>query len=106
MLETAMFVVNLLVLVLAIWALIDCAFRPAAAFPAIERQTKMAWLAFLAIATVVIYFFGGISLIGMILIFGAFPAVPKASKRSRQTFAIASIAGCRNLRVSNSAFCG
>ena len=66
MLETAMFVVNLLVLVLAVWALIDCAFRPAAAFPAIERQTKMAWLAFLAIATVVIYFFGGISLIGMI----------------------------------------
>ena len=66
MLETVMFVVNLLILALVAWALIDCVFRPAAAFPAIERQTKIAWIAFLAIATVIVFFFGGISLIGML----------------------------------------
>ena len=50
-----MFVVNLLILALVVWALIDCVFRPAAAFPAIERQTKVAWLTFLGIATVVVF---------------------------------------------------
>jgi hypothetical protein len=65
MLATAMFLVSLLILALAVWALIDCALRPAAAFPAVERQTKPAWLIFLGLATVVILFFGGISLLGM-----------------------------------------
>ncbi len=65
MLETAMFLVTILTLALAAWALIDCALRPAAAFPAVDRQTKPAWLIFLAIAAVVIFIFGGISLLGM-----------------------------------------
>jgi hypothetical protein len=65
MLETAMFLVTVLTLALAGWAFIDCALRPAAAFPAVERQTKPAWLIFLGLAFVVIFFFGGISLLGM-----------------------------------------
>ena len=65
MLELAMFLVTLLTLALAGWAFIDCALRPAAAFPAVERQTKPAWLIFLGLAIVVIFFFGGISLLGM-----------------------------------------
>lgn len=65
MLEFAMFLVTVLTLSLAGWALIDCARRPAAAFPAVERQTKTAWLIFLSLAIFVIFFFGGISLLGM-----------------------------------------
>ncbi len=66
MLDSVMFVVNLLILAMVVWALIDCVFRPAAAFPAIERQTKVAWITFLAIATVIVFLFGAISLVGML----------------------------------------
>lgn len=61
-----MFVVNLLLLVLAVWALVDCILRPAAAFPAVERQTKVAWIAILAVALVVLFIFGAISLVGLL----------------------------------------
>ena len=66
MLDTAMLVVDWLIRALVVWALIDCIMRPAAAFPAIERQTKVAWKTFLALATVFVMFFGAISLIGML----------------------------------------
>ncbi|MGB3674390.1 MAG: DUF2516 family protein [Candidatus Nanopelagicales bacterium] len=66
MLDTAMLVVDWLIRALVVWALIDCIMRPAAAFPAIERQTKVAWITFLALATVFVMFFGAISLIGML----------------------------------------
>ncbi|NQU36318.1 MAG: DUF2516 family protein [Actinobacteria bacterium] len=65
MLDLAQFLVTLLTLALAGWAFIDCAMRPAAAFPAVGRQTKPAWLIFLALAVFVIFFFGAISLLGM-----------------------------------------
>lgn len=61
-----MFVVNLVLLVLAVWALVDCILRPAAAFPAVERQTKIAWIAILAVALLVLFIFGAISLVGLI----------------------------------------
>lgn len=32
------------------WAFVDCALRKAAAFPAVDKLTKPAWLAILAIA--------------------------------------------------------
>jgi hypothetical protein len=66
MLLTAMYVVNLLIIALVLWALVDCATRPAAAFPAVERQTKVAWLLFLAISLALVAYFGGISLLGML----------------------------------------
>ncbi len=65
MLEFAQIMINYLLLGLGAWALIDCALRPAAAFPAVDRQTKVAWLTFLAIGLVVMFIFGGISLLGM-----------------------------------------
>ena len=42
-------VVNLGLLALAGWALIDAAMRPAAAFPAAGKLTKPAWVAILAV---------------------------------------------------------
>jgi hypothetical protein len=35
---------------LRVWALIDCATRSAAAFPAVDKLTKPAWLAILVVA--------------------------------------------------------
>lgn len=66
MLSSVMFLVNLLILGIGVWALIDCIIRPSAAFPAVERQTKVAWIAFLAIGALLIFWFGGISLLGML----------------------------------------
>ncbi len=63
-LNTAMAVVGLGLLALTAWAFIDCALRPAPAFPAVDRQTKVAWLIFLGLAIVVQMFFGGFSLLG------------------------------------------
>ncbi len=65
MLESVMIVVRLLTLAIAVWAFIDCLVRPTAAFPAVDRQTKGAWLTFLGLAVVVEFFFGGISLLGL-----------------------------------------
>ncbi|MFA7266009.1 MAG: DUF2516 family protein [Candidatus Nanopelagicales bacterium] len=66
MLGTVMFVVNLLIIAMVVWALIDCIVRPAAAFPAVDRQTKVAWITFLGIGTAIVIFFGAISLLGML----------------------------------------
>lgn len=35
---------------LRLWAVIDCAFRKARAFPAVNKLTKLAWLAILIVA--------------------------------------------------------
>jgi hypothetical protein len=37
---------------LRLWAIVDCATRKAAAFPAVDKLTKPAWLAILVIAGV------------------------------------------------------
>lgn len=68
MLATAMFVVNILLMLLGAWALVDCIMRPAAAFPAVERQTKVAWIIFLVIALGILVYFGGISLLGLLAV--------------------------------------
>ena len=65
MLYTAMSVVAMIGLAIAAWAFIDCALRPARAFPAVDRQTKTAWLIFLGIAAIVQYFWGTLSLLGI-----------------------------------------
>ncbi|MEI6622543.1 MAG: DUF2516 family protein [Actinomycetes bacterium] len=41
-----------LILGYTLWAFIDCLLRPANAFPAVDRQTKVAWLIFIALAGV------------------------------------------------------
>jgi Protein of unknown function (DUF2516) len=35
---------------LRVWAVIDCATRKAAAFPAVDKLTKLAWLAILVVS--------------------------------------------------------
>jgi len=44
---------------LSVWALVDCAIRKARAFPAVNKLTKWAWLAILAVAGVLNFFYGG-----------------------------------------------
>ena len=43
---------------LYLWAFIDCIFRKARAFPAVNKLTKVAWLAILVAAGALGYFFG------------------------------------------------
>lgn len=49
-------VFNLVILALAVWALVDCARRPAQAFVAAGKRTKQVWLIVLGIATAVAFF--------------------------------------------------
>jgi hypothetical protein len=56
-----MALVSLGLFVLKLYALIDCATRPTAAFPLHNKLTKVAWLAILALAVV----FGGLGILGL-----------------------------------------
>lgn len=51
---------NLVVTALAVWALVDAALRPAAAFPAAGKLTKPAWLAILALGVALTFLAGGL----------------------------------------------
>lgn len=46
-------------IVLRVWAVVDCAIRKAAAFPAANKLTKPAWLAMLVISGVLGSLLGG-----------------------------------------------
>ncbi len=48
-----LFVLNLGILVLVVWALVDAVTRPPAAFVAAGKQTKQIWLAILGVSLVV-----------------------------------------------------
>ncbi|MCW2623044.1 MAG: uncharacterized protein JWL64_2646 [Frankiales bacterium] len=51
---------------LAVWALADALIRPTAFFPAAGKQTKPFWMAVLAVAAVGTWWFGALSLPGII----------------------------------------
>ncbi|WP_228389488.1 DUF2516 family protein [Cumulibacter manganitolerans] len=53
------------VLALCLWAFIDVLIRPAAAFPALDKLTKVAWIGILALAGVLLYFTGFLSFLGI-----------------------------------------
>ncbi len=57
---------NVFFIGMALFALVDVLRRPAQAFPAVERQTKIAWAAFTGIAAVVIFLFGAVNLLGIL----------------------------------------
>ena len=57
---------NILFLAVAVFALVDVLRRPAQAFPAVERQTKVAWGLFTGIAAGVILLFGAINFLGIV----------------------------------------
>ena len=56
-----MALVGLGLFVLKLWALVDCATRPTAAFPLHNKLTKVAWLVILALALL----FGGLGILGI-----------------------------------------
>jgi hypothetical protein len=56
-----MSLVSLGLFILKLYALIDCATRPTAAFPLHNKLTKVAWLVILALAVV----FGGLGILGL-----------------------------------------
>ncbi len=58
-------VISYLFAAASIVALIDCARRPAAAFPAINRVNKVLWIVLLAVAPVVLVWWGAMSLLGI-----------------------------------------
>jgi hypothetical protein len=57
---------NIVFLAVAAFALIDVLRRPAQAFPAVERQTKVAWALFTGIAAAIILLFGAVNFLGII----------------------------------------
>jgi Protein of unknown function (DUF2516) len=57
--------VRLVAVVVAAWALIDCATRKTAAFPAAGKLTKPAWLGITAGSLVVLWLFGPLHLFGI-----------------------------------------
>ncbi len=65
MVGTLLYGVQIIMIAIAFWAFIDCAIRPSQAFPAIDRQTKPAWLFFTGLAAIVQVIFGGIGLLGI-----------------------------------------
>ena len=62
---------NLGLLILVVWALIDAATRPAAAFVAAGKQTKQIWLAILGVSLLLCL----IGIAGVLGLFGAVVAV-------------------------------
>ena len=65
------YVVGLVILATELWALVDAGIRPAAAFPAADKLTKPKWVAILAGALALSFFFGGTSLFGLVGIVAA-----------------------------------
>lgn len=47
-------------------ALVHAAIQRSDAFPAVDRQSKVIWVAILAAATLFIWFFGAVSMLGLI----------------------------------------
>ena len=60
------YAVGLVVLATVLWALVDAAIRPAAAFPAADKLTKPKWVAILAAAFVLSLLFRGLSLFDIV----------------------------------------
>ncbi len=58
-------------LALKIWALVDACLRPAAAFPAAGKLTKLAWLAILVVALLL----SGLSVLSLFGLIGTVAAI-------------------------------
>ncbi len=66
MIELVTWVVNIFFLGMILFALVDAVRQPTAAFPAVERQSKVAWLIFLAISAALMVYPGAVSFLGII----------------------------------------
>ncbi|MFP5219871.1 MAG: DUF2516 family protein [Actinomycetes bacterium] len=63
--NTILLVLQLVALALAVWALADALFRPAAYYPAAGKLTKPVWSAILAVAVLVVFAFGFMGIFGI-----------------------------------------
>jgi hypothetical protein len=61
-----LWLINIGLLVLKIWAVVDCVTRPAAAFEAHNKLTKVAWLVILVLALLTNGVLGLFALVGTI----------------------------------------
>ncbi len=50
---------------LAVWAILDSAYRPVVAYTVAEKLTKPAWMLINVVAGVVLYFFGFMQILGL-----------------------------------------
>lgn len=66
MIEIVSWVLNILFLGMALFALVDVLRRPTEAFPAVERQSKIAWALFTGISAAVIFIFGAVNFLGIV----------------------------------------
>jgi Protein of unknown function (DUF2516) len=57
--------IGLACLAVAVWALVDCAIRATAAFPAAGKLTKPAWLGLTGGAVLLQFLFGALSIFGI-----------------------------------------
>lgn len=57
---------NVFFLLVALFCLIDVLRRPTEAFPAVDRQSKVAWIIFTALSAGLIFYFGAIGFMGII----------------------------------------
>lgn len=69
--QLLLLVLGLAVLALKIWALVDACLRPAAAFPAAGKLTKLAWVAILVAAVLL----SGLSVLSLFGLVGTVAAV-------------------------------
>lgn len=51
---------------LAVWAILDSAYRPVVAYTVAEKLTKPAWMLINIVAGVVLFFFGFMQILGLV----------------------------------------
>lgn len=66
--NTLLLLLNLGALVLAVWALADALFRPAAYYPAAGKLTKPVWAAILVVAVLVVGTLGFMGIFGIVAV--------------------------------------
>ena len=59
-------VLNIVFLGMAVFSFVDVLRRPAQAFPAVERQTKVAWAIFTGLSAAIIFVTGAVNFLGII----------------------------------------
>lgn len=84
--DALLLLLNVVLIALCLWGLVDAATRRAEAFPAVQRLTKPTWLGILAACTLAAFFggafsiFGGAAAVGAIVYLGDVrPAVRELS---------------------------
>lgn len=66
LIDSVIWVLNIIFLAAAVFALVDVLRRPQQAFPAVDRQSKIAWGIFTGLSAVVIFLFGAFNFLGIV----------------------------------------